>query len=109
MNLARVEQYFSDFLSAMEQMKRLGPISKLLGMIPGMGDIQKQLEPGQMEGQMKKIEAMIFSMTPQERRNPKVLNGSRKRRIAKGSGTSVQEINQLLKQFREMQKFIKKM
>lgn len=98
-----------DFLSAMTQMKRMGPISKLMGMIPGMGDIQKQIEPGQMEGQMKKIEAMIFSMTPQERRNPKILNGSRKRRIAAGSGTSVQEINQLIKQFREMQKFIKQM
>ena len=98
-----------DFLSAMTQMKRLGPISKLMGMIPGMGDIQKQIEPGQMEGQMKKIEAMIFSMTPQERRYPKILNGSRKRRIAKGSGTSVQEINQLIKQFREMQKFVKQM
>lgn len=98
-----------DFLAAMTQMKRLGPISKLLGMLPGMGEIQRQIQPGAMESQMKKIEAMIFSMTPQERRYPKVLNGSRKRRIAKGSGTSVQEINQLIKQFREMQKMVKQM
>ena len=98
-----------DFLSAMAQMKRLGPFNKILGMIPGMGEIQKQIEPGAMENQMKKIEAIIFSMTAQERRNPRILNGSRKRRIAKGSGTTVQEINQLLKQFREMQKMVKMM
>jgi signal recognition particle subunit SRP54 len=107
---ARLEQGefdLEDFLGAMQQMKRLGPISKILGMVPGMSELQRQIEPGMMEDQMKKIEAIIHSMTPQERRNPKLLNGSRKRRIAKGCGRNVQEINQLIKQFREMQKMVK--
>lgn len=98
-----------DFLNSMQQMKKLGPITKLMGMIPGMGDLQKQIEPGQMEDQMKKLEAIISSMTLKERRNPRIINGSRKRRIAAGSGTNVQAINDLLKQFREMQKMIKAM
>ncbi len=109
---ARLEQGefdFEDFLSAMKQMKKLGPLSKILDMMPGMGDIRKQISPEETDQQMKRIEAMISSMTVRERRNPKVLNGSRKRRIAAGSGTSVQEINELLKQFREMQKMVKHM
>ncbi|MBA3534015.1 MAG: signal recognition particle protein [Ardenticatenales bacterium] len=109
---ARLEQGefdFEDFLAAMGQMKKLGPISKLMGMLPGMGDIQKQIEPGMMDNQMTIIEAIISSMTSKERRNPKMINGSRKKRIARGSGRTVQEVNDLIRQFREMQKMVKQM
>jgi signal recognition particle subunit SRP54 len=100
---------FEDFLAAMQQMKRLGPLSKVLGMMPGMHEVQKQVDPDEMDKQMRLIEAIIFSMTPRERRNPKLLNGSRKRRIAQGSGRSVQEVNNLVKQFREMQKMVQQL
>ncbi|MDQ4078772.1 MAG: signal recognition particle protein [Chloroflexota bacterium] len=100
---------FEDFLMAMQQMKRLGPMSKILGMMPGMHEIQKQIDPDMMDEQMKVIEAIIYSMTSQERRNPRLLNGSRKRRIARGSGRSVEEINHLVRQFRQMQKMIKQL
>ncbi len=109
---ARLEQGefdFEDFLSAMQQMKRLGPISKIMGMMPGMQELQKQVDPNQMDAQLKVVEAIIYSMTPKERRNPRLLNGSRKRRIATGSGRTVQEVNQLVKQFREMQKMVKQL
>ncbi|MCB0076498.1 MAG: signal recognition particle protein, partial [Anaerolineales bacterium] len=107
--LEKGEFDFEDFLRASHQMKRLGPISKLMGMMPGMGDLMRQLEPGQMETQMKITEAIVSSMTRKERRNPKLLNGSRKKRIAAGSGRTVQEVNQLVQNFREMQKMIKQM
>lgn len=97
-----------DFLSQMQKIKRMGSIGKLLEMIPGMGQLRKQLNFDDQEAQtrMKRVEAIIQSMTSQERRNPKVLNASRKRRVASGSGTSVQEINQLLTQFRDMQRML---
>lgn len=107
--LEKGEFDFEDFLRASHQMKRLGPISKLMGMMPGMGDLMRQLEPGQMETQMKITEAIAVLMTRKERRNPKLLNGSRKKRIAAGSGRTVQEVNQLVQNFREMQKMIKQM
>ena len=107
--LEKGEFDFEDFLRASHQMKRLGPISKLMGMMPGMGDLMRQLEPGQMETQMQITEAIVSSMTRKERRNPKLLNGSRKKRIAAGSGRTVQEVNQLVQNFREMQKMIKQM
>lgn len=107
--LEKGEFDFEDFLAAMTQMKKLGPITKIMGMIPGMGEMAKQLEPGVMEKQMKKVEAIVSSMTIKERRNPRLLNGSRKKRIAAGSGTKVQDINELLVQFREMQKLVKTM
>jgi signal recognition particle subunit SRP54 len=105
---------FEDFLAAMGQMKKLGPITKIMGMIPGMGDMARQLEPGVMEAQMKKIEAIVQSMTRAERRNPRLLikgqtSSPRKKRIARGSGTQVQDINELVKQFQEMQKMVKQM
>ena len=96
-----------DFLQQLKQVKKLGPISGLLDMIPGMGNLKQQIDPQQAESQMKSIEAIISSMTPDERHRPDILNGSRKRRIAKGSGTSVQEVNQLLHQFRDMQRMMK--
>ena len=98
-----------DFLQQMQQIKKLGPIGQLLELIPGMGQMTKDVDLSGAEGELKRIEAMIYSMTPEERHQPKILKASRKRRIAAGSGTSVQEINQLLKQFREMQEAMKQM
>lgn len=96
-----------DFLKQMQQMKRMGPIAQLLEMIPGMGKMTKDVDLSSAEKDMKRIEAIIQSMTTQERQIPKIIKASRKRRIAAGSGTSVQEVNQLLRQFQEMQKMMK--
>lgn len=98
-----------DFLSQMQQLKRLGPIGSLLEMIPGMNQMSKGVDLSNAEKDLARIEAIIYSMTPQERRKPAIIKASRKRRIASGSGTTVQEINQLLKQFREMQKMMKQL
>lgn len=97
---------FEDFLAQLQQIKKMGPISQLLGMMPGMGDIAKQLPADQTDKQMKRVEAIINSMTRQERRNPDLLNGSRRKRIANGSGTSVQEVNQIMSQFKQMQRIM---
>ncbi len=97
-----------DFLEQLQQIKKMGPLNKIMEMIPGMGDITKSISQEEMESSLKRTQAIISSMTTKERRNPKVLNGSRKRRVARGSGTTVQEINQLLSQFRQMQKMMKK-
>ncbi|MCP4423443.1 MAG: signal recognition particle protein [Chloroflexi bacterium] len=98
-----------DFLKQMQQIKKLGPIGQLMEMIPGMGKMAKDVDLGDAEKDLKRIEAIIQSMTPKERRNPKILKASRKRRVAAGSGTTVQEVNALLKQFREMQKMMKQL
>lgn len=98
-----------DFLEQLQQVKKLGPLNKVLDMIPGMGDITKTISTDDMEDRLKRTQAIINSMTTTERRNPKVLNGSRKKRVARGSGTTVQEVNQLLSQFRQMQKMMKKL
>jgi signal recognition particle subunit SRP54 len=96
-----------DFLTAMKQLKRMGPLEGILGMLPGVG---KQLKGAKVDpDRMKKSEAIVLSMTAAERRNPKILNGSRRKRIARGSGTTVQEVNQLLKQFAEMNKMMKQL
>ena len=96
-----------DFLAQMQQMKKLGPLAQVLDMIPGLGQVKGKVDVNQAESQMKRIEAIIHSMTPAERRDPEMLNASRKRRIARGSGTSVQDINQLVRQFREMRRMMK--
>ena len=98
-----------DFLNQMQQIKRMGPLGKVLDMIPGMNKMSKDVDLSGAEGELKRVEAIIQSMTPQERRNPKVIKASRKRRIAGGSGTSVQEVNALLKQFKEMQRLMKQL
>ncbi len=98
-----------DFLNQMQQIKRLGPIGQLLEMVPGMGQMTKDVNMDDAEKEMKRIEAIIQSMTPAERRNPKLLKASRKRRIAAGSGTQVQDVNALLKQFKEMQRMMKQL
>ena len=96
-----------DFLKQLQQVKKMGPIGKLMEMIPGMNKMAGDVDLSSAEKDMKRIEAMIQSMTTEERRNPRILKASRKRRIASGSGTSVQEINVLLKQHREMQEMMK--
>jgi signal recognition particle subunit SRP54 len=98
---------FNDFLSQLEQVKKMGNMKDLLGMIPGMGKALKEVDID--DNSFKPIEAIIRSMTLEERENPEVINSSRKNRIAIGSGTSVQQVNQLLKQFGEMRKMMKTM
>ena len=98
---------FNDFLTQLEQIKKMGNMKDLLGMIPGMGKAIKDVDVN--DESFKPIEAIIRSMTNLERENPEVINNSRKTRIAEGSGTSVQQINQLLKQFEEMRKMMKTM
>ena len=97
-----------DFLSAMRQMQKLGPFENLLKLLPGVNS--KMLKDVKMDPKrLKHIEAIVLSMTPQERKKPEILNGSRRARIAKGAGRPVNEVNKLLEQFREMQKMMKKM
>jgi signal recognition particle subunit SRP54 len=107
--LLRAEFDLSDFLNQLQQIKKMGPLDELLAMVPGMSQIQRQLPGGATEEQLKVVEAIIYSMTPQERHNPKLLNASRKRRIARGSGTTVQQVNELLSQFRQMQRMMKQL
>lgn len=96
-----------DFLEQLQQVRNMGPLDQLLGMIPGMSQVKglKDMQPD--EKQMKQIEAVIFSMTPEERRHPEIIDGSRRRRIAAGSGTTVQTVNRLLKQFDQTRKMMK--
>jgi signal recognition particle subunit SRP54 len=99
-----------DFLKQMQQIKKMGPIGQLLEMIPGVkGSLPADMDLSGAEGDLKRIEAIIYSMTRDERRNPKIIKASRKRRIATGSGTTVQDVNVLLKQFRDMQNMMKQM
>jgi signal recognition particle subunit SRP54 len=87
-------------------MKRMGSITSLASMIPGLNKLTKEIDPELAEREMKRVEAIILSMTPSERRNSGIINGSRRKRIARGSGTSVEEVNRLLKQFLEMKKMM---
>lgn len=98
---------FDDFLSQIDQIKKMGNIKDLMGMIPGMGKALKDVDVD--DDSFKPIEAIIKSMTPKERENPDLINGSRRQRIAKGSGTSIQEVNNLMKQFEQMRKMMKTM
>jgi signal recognition particle subunit SRP54 len=97
-----------DWLDQMKQMKKMGPLGQIMDMLPGqMGQAARQVDPQQIEDGFKQSEAIINSMTRKERRNPDILNASRRRRIAAGSGNQVQDVNRLIKQFREMQKMMK--
>ena len=106
--LAKEEFTLQDFLEQMQQLKKMGNMKNLLGMLPGVGQMKKQLEEFD-ESEITRTEAIIYSMTPLERNNPKVLNGSRRMRIAKGSGTSVTEVNQLVNRFEQAAKVMKTM
>jgi signal recognition particle subunit SRP54 len=98
---------FEDFLSQLNQLKKMGPLSDVLGMLPGMGNKLKGLNVD--DRSLGHVEAMIQSMTTDERRRPEIINGSRRKRIARGSGTTVQDVNRLLKQFAAMRKMFKGM
>jgi signal recognition particle subunit SRP54 len=98
-----------DFLGQLREVKKMGPLSQLLEMIPGLSQIGAELTPEITDRQMTMVEAIINSMTVEERRNPRIINASRKRRIARGSGTTVQEVNMLLGQFRQMQRMMKRL
>ncbi|WP_242135484.1 signal recognition particle protein [Aestuariivivens marinum] len=105
--IAKNQFGFDDFLKQIQQIKKMGNMKDLIGMIPGAGKMMKDIDID--DDAFKGIEAIIYSMTPKERANPSILNASRKKRIGKGSGTSVQEVNQLLKQFNQMSKMMKMM
>ena len=106
--LMRGEFSLEDFAKQLKQMRKMGPMSQILEMMPGqMGQVARQVDPRDAEDQLKQIEAVINSMTIEERRNPKILNASRRRRIALGSGLEVQVVNQVMKRFRETQRLIK--
>ena len=98
---------FDDFLKQIKMIKKMGSLKSLLGMIPGVGSQLKNADID--DKQIVKVESIIQSMTKTERSNPKVLNGSRRKRIAKGSGNSIQDVNRLIKQFGEMQRMVKMM
>lgn len=98
-----------DFLWQLQQIRKMGPLSHILEMVPGLSGLTKRVPGGIEEKQFKKVEAIVLSMTLEERRNPVILDGSRRRRIAQGSGTSIQDVNQLLNQFRQMQKLMKQL
>ena len=99
-----------DFLQQLRQLQNMGSISQIMGMLPGFSSVSKQLPQGTLsEDRLKQVEAIILSMTPQERRNPNILNGSRRHRVALGSGTSSTEVNQVLNQFKQTQKLMRQM
>ena len=106
----KAEFGFDDYLDSMSQMKKMGGLSSVLSMMPGIGSAQmEELENAMDEKKMARIEAIIYSMTPQERSNPDIFNMSRKRRVAKGAGVDIAEVNRLVKQFEQTRKMMKQM
>ncbi|EGK13460.1 signal recognition particle protein [Kroppenstedtia eburnea] len=104
----RTQQFtFDDFLEQMEQVRNMGPLDELLGMMPGMGQMKNMKNLQVDEKQLTKVEAIIRSMTREEKQNPEIINAGRRRRIAAGSGTTVQDVNRLIKQFMDMKKMMK--
>ena len=101
---------FEDYLDSMEQMRKMGGLASIMGMLPGMGNLggkMPDLDSEENEKKMAQMEAIIYSMTLEERRNPDLLNPSRKHRIAKGAGVDISEVNRMIKQFNEMKKLMK--
>jgi len=111
--IKKAEFDFNDFLDSMDQISNLGGISSILGMLPGMGLGSKMkdvsIDENEAEANLKKTKAIIQSMTEKERKNPDILNPSRKNRIAKGAGVNIAEVNRLVKQFEQMKKMMKQM
>nr|MBA2428079.1 signal recognition particle protein [Actinomycetota bacterium] len=105
--LRKAEFTFEDFLEQLQALKNMGPMSQVLGMMPGMNKLP--VGDAQVDAQLPKIEAIIRSMTAEERNNPAVMNGSRRARIARGSGTTIQDVNKLVKQFGDVRKLVKSM
>jgi signal recognition particle subunit SRP54 len=105
--IRRQEFTLEDFLGQMKQVRKMGPLSSVLRLMPGMGGAMRQLRDADMDdAELDRLEAIILSMTPGERANPTVIDGSRRKRIARGSGTSVQAVNQLVKQFAQMRRLM---
>jgi signal recognition particle subunit SRP54 len=105
--IRRQEFTLEDFLQQMRQVRKMGPLSNVLGLMPGMGKAMKQIRQVNMDDrELDRLEAMILSMTPEERSRPDLIDGSRRKRIARGSGTTVQAVNQLVKQFAQMRKLM---
>jgi signal recognition particle subunit SRP54 len=96
-----------DFRDQLRTLKKMGPLEHIIGMLPGMGNMKQLAEQKPDERQLRRVEAIIGSMTPEERRHAEILDGSRRRRIARGSGTAVEDVNRLLKQFAEMQRMLR--
>jgi len=105
--LKEAEFTLEDFLDQLQQLKKMGPLDQILGMLPGMAGMKQLKDVDVDEKHLKRIEAIINSMTPEERRNPQIIGGSRRKRIARGSGTSVQDVNRLLKQFEQTRQLMK--
>lgn len=105
--MRNAEFTFEDFLEQMDQVKKLGPIDQIMDMIPGMGKMKQAKDLKVDDKQMGRIEAIVYSMTTEEKRNPDMINHSRRKRIATGSGTSLAEVNRLIKQFDEMRRMMK--
>ena len=105
--LRKAEFTFDDFLNQLQALKKMGPMSQVLGMLPGMGKLP--IGGDEVDSQLPKVEAIIRSMTMQERNDPSVINGSRRKRIARGSGTTIQDVNRLVKQFEQVRKMVKSM
>jgi len=105
---ARTDSFdLDDFLVQLKEVRKMGPLAQLIDMLPGMSKLAGRLPDGTEENRLKRVEAIILSMTPEERRNPVIIDGSRRSRIARGSGVKTQDINQLLSHFRQMQKLMK--
>lgn len=107
--LMRDEFTLQDYLDQLQKVRQMGPLTQVMGMIPGMSKMMQQVDPQDAEMRIKKVEAIIQSMTPEERTKPKKLNASRKKRIARGSGTEVRDVNDLIKQHRTMRKMMKQL
>lgn len=107
--LRKAEFSLEDFLDQLQQVQKMGPLGQIVGMIPGMGGLAKEAQAAVDRGELRRTEAIIRSMTPRERRDPGILNGSRRRRIAAGSGTSLPDVNRLVKQFGDMQRVMKQL
>ena len=107
--IKKAEFDFNDFLESMNQVKNMGGINEIMGMLPGMGINMKNVDAQVDESRIGRIEAIILSMTPEERKRPDILNPSRKTRIAKGAGVDISEVNRLVKQFDQQKKMMKQM
>jgi signal recognition particle subunit SRP54 len=107
--LRKADFTLEDFLDQLQQVQKMGPIGQLVSMIPGMGGVAKDAQEAVDRGDLRRTEAIIRSMTIRERRDPSILTGSRRRRIATGSGTSLTDVNRLVKQFTEMQRLMKQL
>jgi len=107
--LRKAQFTLDDMLEQLQQVQKMGPIGQIMGMIPGMGGMAREAEAAVDRGDIRRIEAIIRGMTTRERRDPAILNGSRRRRIAVGSGTTLADVNRLVKQFEQMQKLMKQL